>query len=403
MMAKQDSNSSSRDLALTSAESRRRTLQHAERIVVKIGSRVLVQGTGSPDLRRIRQLVKEVASLRNSGKQVVVVTSGAIAAGMDALGLRKRPTNLPELQMAAAVGQVRLMTLYDRCFGAEGCRIGQVLLTHADLQHRTRHLNARNTMMVLLRKGIVPIINENDVVAVDEIKFGDNDILASLVTVLIDGDLLILLSTTDGLRAPLASGRTRRVPFLENVTKEALALASGKGSDFAMGGMASKLKSAQTAVDAGAQVVIADGRKARVIERVMSGHDVGTIIGNCNLEQRGSFRGRKRWLAFFHRAHGVVVVDAGAQRAVEKNGHSLLPIGILDVEGTFPRGSLVSVRTMEGQVIARGLTEYSSEEIRRIMGRRTSEIEAILGTRECDEVIHRDNMVSVSGKGEESA
>ena len=401
-MAKENGNSSSPALALTSAASGRRALQSAERIVVKIGSRVLVQTTGSPNLPRIRRLVKEVARLRNSGKQVVLVTSGAIATGMESLGLRKRPTNLPELQMAAAVGQVRLMTLYDRCFGAEQCRIGQVLLTHADLQHRTRHLNARNTMMVLLRKGIIPIINENDVVAVDEIKFGDNDILASLVTVLIDGDLLILLSTTDGLRAPLASGRTRRVPYLENVTREALALASGKGSDFSLGGMASKLKAAQTAVDAGAQVVIADGRKPRVIERVMSGNDVGTIIGNCNLEQRGFFKGRKRWLAFFHKAHGAVVVDAGAQRALEQNGNSLLPIGIRAVEGTFPRGSLVNVRTMGGSVIARGLTEYSSDEIRRIMGRRTSEIEAILGTRECDEVIHRDNMVSVSGKEEES-
>jgi glutamate 5-kinase len=351
-------------------------------------------------MRRIRQLVREIAKLRRSGKQVILVTSGAIATGMEALGLRKRPTNLPELQMAAAVGQVRLMTLYDRCFGAEGCRIGQVLLTHSDLQHRVRHLNARNTMMVLLRNGIIPIINENDVVAVDEIKFGDNDILGSLVTVLIDAELLVLLSTTDGLRVPISSGRTRRVPYLENVTREALALAWGKGSDLSLGGMASKLKAAQTAVDAGAQVVIADGRKAHIIDQVISGRDVGTLIGSFHSSQRGVFKGRKRWLAFFHKAGGTVIVDEGAQRALEKNGHSLLPIGVLNVEGDFPRGSLVNVRTLEGAVIARGLSEYSSDEVRKIMGRRTSEIEGILGSREGDEVIHRDNMVSVSAKEE---
>jgi len=376
-------------------EAERQVLRRARRVVVKIGSRVLVQRTGNPDLRRIRLLVREVAKLRRAGKEVIVVSSGAIAAGVEALGLNKRPTNLPELQMAAAVGQVRLMTLYDRFFGAERCRIGQVLLTHSDLQHRARHLNARNTMMVLLRRGIIPIINENDVVAVDEIKFGDNDILASLVTVLIDGDVLLLLSTTDGLRAPLASGRTRRVPYLESVTPEALALASGKGSEFSLGGMASKLQSAQTAVDVGAAVVIADGRKPQVIGQVMAGEDVGTMIGNPRKNSRGLFRGRKRWLAFFHKMSGSIVVDAGAQGALEKNGNSLLPIGIREVEGTFAKGALVNVRSQDGRVIARGLSQYSSDEIRRIMGRRTAEIEGILGSRDCDEVIHRDNMVVI--------
>jgi len=371
-------------------------LKRSRRVVVKIGSRVLVQKTGSPDLQRIRSLVRQIARLQSSGHQVVLVTSGAIAAGVEALRLRRRPKNLPQLQMAAAVGQVRLMTLYDTFFAAERCGIGQVLLTHADLQNRARHLNARNTIMALLRQGVIPIINENDVVAVDEIKFGDNDILASLVTVLIDGDVLILLSTTDGLRAPAASGRSRRVPYMENVTEEALALAWGKGSDFSLGGMASKLKAAQTAVDVGARVVIADGRKEEILDRVMAGEDVGTLIGNPKASPAGVIRGRKRWLAFFHKVNGSLVVDAGAQKALEIKGHSLLPIGVREVEGHFSKGSLVNVRTQDGRTIARGLTEYSSDDIRRIMGHRTADIATILGAKECDEVIHCDNMVNLS-------
>jgi glutamate 5-kinase len=250
-------------------------------------------------------------------------------------------------------------------------------------------------MMVLLRRGIIPIINENDVVAVDEIKFGDNDILASLVTVLIDGDVLLLLSTTDGLRAPLASGRTRRVPYLEKVTPEALALASGKGSEFSLGGMASKLQSAQTAVDVGATVVIADGRKPQVIGQVLAGKNVGTMIGDPGRGSHSSFKGRKRWLAFFHKVGGFIVIDSGAQKALEKNGNSLLPIGIRGVEGQFAKGALISVKDLDGHVVARGLSEYSSEDILKIMGHRTTEIEAILGSRDCEEVIHRDNMVVI--------
>jgi glutamate 5-kinase len=346
-------------------------------------------------------LVREIAKLRREGKEVVLVSSGAIAAGVEALGLKKRPSELPALQMAAAVGQVRLMSLYDKFFRAERCRIGQVLLTHADLQHRTRHLNARNTMMILLRSGIIPIINENDVVAVDEIKFGDNDILASLVTVLIDGDLLLLLSTTDGLRAPASPKGTKRVRYLEGVTPEALALASGKGSEFSLGGMASKLQSAQCAADVGAQVVIADGRKRGIISSVIAGEDVGTLIGNPLVKTNGSFRARKRWLAFFHKVTGAVVVDAGAVRAIEELGFSLLPIGIRSVEGHFSKGALINVRSEDGRVLARGLAEYSSDEIRRVMGHRTSEIAGILGSKDCDEVIHRDNMVVVQTRARE--
>jgi glutamate 5-kinase len=379
------------------AQHQRDQVRGASTIVVKIGSRVLVEKTGHPDLVRIRALVREIAAIHRAGKRVIVVTSGAIAAGVEALGMKTRPKELPRLQMAAAVGQVRLMAIYDRFFAEEGCRIGQLLLTHADLQHRTRHLNARHTLSELLEHGVIPVINENDVVAVDEIKFGDNDILGSLVTILVKGDVLVLLSTTDGLRAPAPGGKTRRVPYLEQVTPETLALAFGKGSEFSVGGMASKLQSAQTAADVGAQVIIADGRSPDVLSDVLRGQDVGTLIGSPRFSRRG-MRGRKQWLAFFHKVQGSVIVDSGAQKALAKGGYSLLPIGVRDVEGTFPRGALVNVRDAEGRVIARGLAEYSGEEIKQIMGHKTSEIADILGVRDCDEIIHRDNMVVFQGR-----
>jgi len=245
-------------------------------------------------------------------------------------------------------------------------------------------------------------VNENDVVAVDEIKFGDNDILASLVTILVGGDLLILLSTTNGLREPTASGRTKRVTFSETVTKEILALADGKGSDFSSGGMESKLRSAEKAAKVGAMVVIADGRRPHVIPQVIAGKDIGTLIGSSTQSQRRVLRGRKLWLAFFHKVYGSVIVDEGAKNALTSKGYSLLPIGIREVQGKFSKGSLVNVKSMSGTVIAQGLTGYSSEEIRKIMGRQSSEIRQILGMKDCDEVIHRDNLiVKVNQQGDQ--
>ncbi len=373
---------------------RRERLAQARRVVVKIGSRVLVQRNGRPDLRRLRALVGDVAALRQAGREVVVVSSGAIGAGMSALGLKKRPTHLPDLQMAAAVGQSRLMAHYDRLFTAKKCRVGQVLLTHADLKDRQRHLNARNTMMNLLRNGIVPIVNENDVVAVDEIRFGDNDLLASLVALLIQADLLVLLTTVDGFRAPAAAGRTRRVRFLKGVTDEALALAVGKGSDLSTGGMMSKLQAADAVAGVGTPVVIANGRQAGAVRRILSGDDVGTLIAGG---KTSGLSGRKRWIAFFHKARGTLVVDEGARLAVVEKGKSLLPIGVRAVEGDFEAGDVVNVCTADGRPFARGVTDYSAAQIRRIRGRRTAEVATILGSPDYEEVIHRDNMVVLNG------
>lgn len=370
----------------------RAKLAQCRRVVIKCGTRVLVQRSGRPDPRRMRAIVKEAAAARHAGREVIIVTSGAIGAGMEALGLRSRPKAVPDLQMCAAVGQTRLMTAYDRLFAAEGLRVGQVLLTHDGLKMRDRHLNARHTLLNLLRHGIVPIINENDAVAVEEIKFGDNDLLAALVTLLVDADLLILLTTVDGLRAPAADGRTRRIPWLRAVTERELALAFGKGSELSTGGMASKLQSAQHVVDAGVPVVIADGRRPGVIGDILAGRDIGTLIGRPGADDRMAHR--RRWIAFFHRPEGALVVDEGAQVALERRGRSLLPIGIRAVEGRFGVGAVVNIKGPDGVVFARGLTNYSADDLRRIQGKSTAEIRAMMGAADgYEEAVHRDQLV----------
>ncbi len=372
------------------ADDARAAVAGARRIVVKIGSRVLVQKTGGPNARRIRSIVKDISLLARGGREIVFVTSGAIGAGMKALAMKRRPDNLPDLQMAAAVGQSRLMTRYDKLFSDERRKIGQVLLTHDDLKHRARHLNARNTILNMLRNGVIPVVNENDAVAVDEIKFGDNDLLASLVAHLIDADLLVMLTTSDGLRRRTASGRSIRVARVARVTAEIIGLASGKGGELSTGGMASKLEAARAVTDAGAAVVIADGRKPGILGRILAGEDTGTLLAPA---PGHSLQSRKRWIAFFHKAGGALVVDDGACRAILKLGKSLLPVGIKDVEGCFGPGAAVDIAAPDHTVIARGLTYYSSDDLCRIKGRRTGEISAILGTDGYDEAVHRDNMV----------
>ena len=358
----------------------RAALKNAKRIVVKAGSKVLVQSTGRPDSRRLKLLVDELAQFQNNGGEVAFVSSGAIGAGLEALGMKTRPTAIPDLQMAAAVGQTRLMSLYDNLFGGNKCNIGQVLLTHDALKHRERHLNARNTLLNLIANRIVPIINENDAISTKEIKFGDNDVLAALVAILVDADALVLLSTTDGLREPVGNGKTRRVSFIEEVDDDVLGLVADRQSKLSTGGMASKLESAQIAAHNGIPVVIANGRKTRVLTRILQGQDEGTLL----FPKEGNISKRKRWIAFFNRAEGHIVVDDGAAAALGK-GKSLLPVGIKSVEGSFKVGAMVNIQTVGGEHIARGLVEYSSDDIDGIKGRKTSG--------KTGEVIHRDNMV----------
>lgn len=260
----------------------RTVIPEARRVVIKIGSRVLVQKTGRPDKRRMRSLIREISEIQASGHEVVVVTSGAVGAGMDALGLKTRPESLPELQMAAAVGQTRLMSRYAELFGQRGYKVGQVLLTHADFQHKIRMTNARRTMDSLMRHKVIPIINENDVVADEEIRadltLGDNDNLASLVVKLIRADLMILLTTVDGLREPGVNGRTRRVRYLESINRNTYALVNKKESALSKGGMATKLKAASVAAKSGCSAVIANGRQTGALTNVMAGEDTGTLI-----------------------------------------------------------------------------------------------------------------------------
>ena len=375
--------------------SERKKLASARRVVVKIGSRALVQSNGRPDTRRMAALVDGIAALHREGREVIVVSSGAIACGLQALGMKKRPEDLPTLQMAAAVGQSRLMAAYDKLFARKKCRIGQVLLTHDDLEHRRRHLNARNSMLKLLEHGVIPIVNENDVVSVDEIKFGDNDALASRSAMLVEADLLVLLTTVNGFRATDAKGRSRKVDFLPGVTSETLSHAKGKGSAFSTGGMASKLTSAAEAARMGTTVVIANGRQDGILQKIVSGANVGTLIPASSVaaDTPGSMNHRRRWVAFFHHPHGRITVDDGAREALLRRGKSLLPVGIRDVSGDFSPGDLVEILDLAGQRIAQGLSEYSSAELRLLKGLKTEKIRELLGTESPGEVIHRDNLV----------
>jgi glutamate 5-kinase len=375
-----------------SASEARKELSGSSVIVIKAGSRVLVDETGHPDSKKIGRLVKQIARIQKEGKKVILVSSGAIAAGVEALGLKTRPKTLPELQMAAAVGQTRLMTLYEQLFSKEGCTAAQVLLTHGDLRKRARHLNARNTILRLLEHKIIPIINENDVVSVDEIRFGDNDQLAALTSILIEANLLLLLTTTSGLQAKFGD-ESSRIAFLDSITKETLSIANGKSSAFSLGGMSSKLQAAKLAADLDIKVVIADGNKNDVIREIINGEDIGTLIVSGGKTELTKINRRKRWIAFFHRASGVIVVDSGAEQAIVERNFSLLPIGIRAVEGHFAKGSLVKIKNLQGKTIAKGLVSFSDDEVRRIQGKKSSEIKKILGHDNYDEVIHRDNLI----------
>ena len=354
----------------------RESLQHAKRVVIKAGSKVLVESSGRPDEQQLKLLVDELAHLQNNGGEVVFVSSGAVGAGLDALGMQTRPTAMQDLQMAAAVGQICLMSVYNNLFSANDIRIGQVLLTHDALKDRERHLNARNTLLNLIANRIVPIINENDAISMEEIKFGDNDVLAALVAILIDADALVLLSTTDGLK----DHDGERVSYIEEVDDDVLGLVCDKVDKLSTGGMASKLQSAQIAAHNGVPVVIADGRKAEVLTRIFAGEDEGTLL----FPKVGNMPKRKRWIAFFNRVEGHVMVDDGAVKAL-RTGNSLLPVGVKKVQGRFKTGAMVDIQSLEGEPVARGLVEFASNEIDELKGHQT--------TGKSGEVIHHDNMV----------
>lgn len=372
---------------------RKELLKRVRRVVVKIGTAALSNETGGLDEAKVAWLAGQVHALRERGLQVAVVSSGAIGAGMNALQIERRPTRLPELQACAAIGQGRLAAVYDRCFQQRGYHAAQMLLTRDDFDDRRRYLNASNALHAILEYGAVPLINENDTISVEEIAltFTDNDSLAALVTHLVGAEMLILLTVVDGLyRNPNASPNERRVlPLVTKVTDEVRRLAAASRSRGGKGGMASKIEAARTASSAGAIVVIANAQEGRVLERVFDGEPLGTLFLPA-VERMAS---RKRWLRFGSRPKGTVVVDAGARRALTAQGKSLLPSGIVRVRGEFARGDLVAVSDETGNEFARGLVNYSADEMKKILGRKTSAIRRILGEAPYDEAIHRDHLV----------
>lgn len=369
----------------------RQALKNSKRLVVKVGTSILTHPSGKLNLERLERVVRELADQVNAGRQVILVTSGAVGAGMGRLGLKEKPRTLPEKQAAAAVGQGILMHMYEKLFAEYGIIVAQILLTRDDLADRRRYLNARHTLGTLLRLGVLPIINENDTVAVEEIRVGDNDTLSALVAGLVDADILILLTDSEGLYTsdPQTCSEAKLIPIVEEITPEIEALAGGTGSTWSTGGMITKIQAARLATSFGIPVVIASGFFPGQVASILRGEEVGTLF----LPREHRAQARKRWLAYGPSVQGKIMVDAGAARALVHNGKSLLPSGIVGVEGEFDQGSLVSIIAPGGQEIARGIANYSAEEIKRIQGKKTSEIPKVLGYKDYDEVVHRDNLI----------
>lgn len=366
-------------------------VRDARRIVVKVGSALVTNEGRGLDPLAIGRWGAQIATLRTDGKEVVMVSSGAIAEGVQRLGWPRRPSAIHELQAAAAVGQMGLAQVYESCFRGHGLQTAQVLLTHDDLADRRRYLNARSTLLTLLRWAVVPVINENDTVTTDEIKVGENDTLGALVANLIDADVLVILTDQQGLYTadPRRDPAARLLPRVVAGDPSLEAMAGGAGTAIGRGGMITKVLAARRAAQSGASTVVCSGREADVLVRLSRGEALGTEF----VADTPRLAARKQWLAGQVQLRGSVRVDAGAVRALRDDGKSLLPIGVTEVAGDFDRGDLVAVLGPDGAELARGLTNYAAVDARRIARRRTADIEALLGFVEEPELIHRDNLV----------
>ncbi len=372
---------------------RQEVIALAHTVVVKVGTNVLTGPDGQLDPERLRSLTEQVRRLREQGRRVVLVSSGAIGAGLGRLGFGKRPTDLRHLQACAAVGQSFLMRAYQECLEPHGIHTAQILLTAGDFDNRSRYLNARNTIVTLFEWGVVPIINENDTVSVAEIRFGDNDHLAAMVANLLQAPLLILLTVVDGLYAtdPTTDPDARLVTTIPLIDADVLEMAGGSRSSLGTGGMRSKIRAARLVTAAGEPVIMANGARPGVLDAIFACAPVGTLF----LPHGGTVPAWKRWLGYTARPKGKLVVDAGARKAVERNGSSLLPIGVVQVVGHFTKGDVVALCDPDGTEFARGLTNYSSADAARILGLRTEQIGEVLGTLPYEEIVHRDNLVVV--------
>lgn len=375
---------------------RREVVETARTLVVKIGTNVLSREDGSLDVDRLRSLAEQIHRVHTTGRRVVIVSSGAVGAGMSLLSLSERPRDLPHLQAAAATGQAHLIRLYDDCLRPHGYHAAQLLLTANDFKTRSRYLNVRNTLNTLFEYGAVPIINENDSVSVAEIKFGDNDQLAAMVTNLMAEPLLVILSVVDGLydgdpNLPDA----KPIPLVEQWTDSLLNLAVETRSSRGTGGMQSKLSAVRMATAVGENVIIASGTRPNVLDEILAGEEVGTLF----LAEGKSVPAWKRWIGYTVRPKGRLLLDTGACRAIAERGRSLLAIGITEVQGDFMKGELVSLVDASGKEIARGLTNYPARDLEQIRGKRTEDIASILGSLPYVEAVHRDNLVLLTNGG----
>ena len=364
-------------------------LQHVKKVLIKIGSAVLT-GTDGLDLQIIEQLVNEIAELTRKGYHIVVVTSGAIASGKHRMGISGPLKSMPQKQAAAAIGQGRLMRVYSNAFAKHGLYTAQILLTMSDLTDRKRFLNVRNTLSTLTEWGVIAIINENDSVAVDEIKFGDNDHLAAMIANITETHLLINLTSTEGLydRNPALSKKAKVISLVREITEEIEAAATADTTSVGMGGMKSKVIAARKVTAFGIPYIIAPGKEKGILQAVIAGKDKGTLF----LPMSDHLTSRKYWIAFTLRSRGKLIIDDGARVAIVEQGKSLLPSGIIGLEGTFDVGDPVTCVDQNGVALAKGLVNYGSQEIQKIMGLKSSKIEQVLGHKDYDEVIHRDNM-----------
>ncbi|MBI4526444.1 MAG: glutamate 5-kinase [Deltaproteobacteria bacterium] len=372
-------------------EYKKRFLRRARRVVLKIGSQILSSPAGIEE-GRIKDLARNLADLHDQGKELVIVSSGAVAAGMTRLGLKERPKTIPQKQAIAAVGQIKLMALYERHFSRFKKNVAQVLLTHEDLANRQRYLNAKHTLRTLLESKIIPIVNENDTVAVEEMKFGDNDHLSSLVATLLEADLLVVLSDVDGVydRDPHIHRDARLIPLIADVKKSKEELRGNTRSPLGTGGMASKVSAAEKAAAAGIPTIIANGLKPQILTRVF---DIKSEAGTLVLPDENRLAIRKHWIAYNLKPAGEIIVDPGAYDALVQRGKSLLPSGLREIHGSFGVGECVRCLDIDGKEFARGLVNYSAQELAQIRGLHTSKIEKILGYKSYDEIIHRDDLV----------
>ncbi|MBU3719232.1 MAG: glutamate 5-kinase [Burkholderiaceae bacterium] len=374
-----------------SGRSERQVVRRAQRWVVKVGSSLVTDEGRGIDPESIAMWAAQIAGLRAQAREVVLVSSGAIAEGMKRLGWMTRPHEIHELQAAAAVGQMGLAQAYESGFAKWNLKTAQILLTHEDIADRRRYLNARSTISTLLGYGVVPIINENDTVVTDEIKLGDNDTLAAMVTNLIEADVLVILTDQAGLFTadPRRDSSATLITWGQAADPRLESMAGGAGSGIGKGGMATKVRAAQRAARSGAATVIASGRESNVLSRLASGESVGT----CLVAELAPMAARKQWLADQLQTRGRLILDAGAVRVLMEQGKSLLPIGVTELEGDFERGDLVTCLAPDGKEVARGLVNYGASDARRILRRPSSEIESILGFVEEPELIHRDNLI----------